>query len=450
MFLTSKKCEGLGDCVEKCPTEAIRLVEGKAFSCITCGTCYKVCPNNAISINKYGGYVVDRSKCNSCGVCAYNCPTGNIHIEDGITYGICSRCGVCMDSCSLDARVDGFEVIEGRQLEFLESLSLLDQNKKFSSSDKPSTRACMVTDTDKCVLCGRCQYYCPTNAIMVDNKNSDNLCTRCRVCSDVCPVGAIEHGEIDYEKCTLCLKCLKSCPNDAILVEDFKVSINKNTSSDVEGSIVSCLNCGLCSENSKGALKRDNKGKLSFDPSIYDEDDDIQAISDCPVNILREVPEYGLEGYCVLCGKCKSVCDREEARDFKVFKWDGSVSEDCISCGTCAEVCPEGAIILKHDGIDVDSDKCILCETCAIHCPVEVIPKTTILHKEAVEGFNIINQNNCIQCELCLNICPEEAIKKVDDNIIINEEECIYCGACKNICPAKAILFERTFQKKME
>ena len=52
------------NCIKECPTKAIRLINGRAFSCLTCGICYKNCPNGAIFMNSYGGYVVDRAKCN--------------------------------------------------------------------------------------------------------------------------------------------------------------------------------------------------------------------------------------------------------------------------------------------------------------------------------------------------------------------------------------------------
>ena len=113
MFLSTNKCQGLGKCIKECPTEAIRLINNKAFSCITCGVCYRECPNHAIYKNKYGGYVVDRAKCNGCGVCQFNCPIGSIKIsEDGRVKGICSRCGRCVDSCGINARVDGFDLID--------------------------------------------------------------------------------------------------------------------------------------------------------------------------------------------------------------------------------------------------------------------------------------------------------------------------------------------------
>ena len=74
MFLSTNTCEGKRDCINQCPTKAIKFINGKSFSCLTCGICHKNCPNGAIFQNSYGGYVVDRAKCNGCGMCLYNCP----------------------------------------------------------------------------------------------------------------------------------------------------------------------------------------------------------------------------------------------------------------------------------------------------------------------------------------------------------------------------------------
>ena len=50
-YLEKDKCKGCTNCMRKCPTEAIRIVEGKAKindeKCINCGECIRVCPYNA-------------------------------------------------------------------------------------------------------------------------------------------------------------------------------------------------------------------------------------------------------------------------------------------------------------------------------------------------------------------------------------------------------------------
>jgi len=352
--------------------------------------------------------------------------------------------------CPEKARVDAYDLIEDRQLKFLESLNLTVQPPIRSKKvDETAERTSLVTDSDKCTLCRRCEYYCPTGAIIVDVE-PQGKCTECRICEDVCPVDAIENCTIDPEKCTLCLKCMKECPNQAIYVDDFQVKIKKlDVWEKIEGKIVSCLNCGLCAEACEsGALKMID-GHLRYDPTLCEECETTACIEDCPVETLRlsDEPERRIKGFCVSCGKCVKACDINEARSFKNVTWDGSISEDCISCGICAEVCPKDAITLHRGTIEVDTKKCVLCEKCAIHCPTNAIPTTT-MHKKAIkEGFTFVQDKLCMNCKLCAKICPEEAIKEDDDGkMVVDDSKCIYCGACRNACPAKAILFEREFE----
>lgn len=53
VVLNENRCVGCTSCLKICPTEAIRLVEGKARiigeKCIDCGECIRICPNHAKS-----------------------------------------------------------------------------------------------------------------------------------------------------------------------------------------------------------------------------------------------------------------------------------------------------------------------------------------------------------------------------------------------------------------
>jgi len=48
------KCEGCGDCVEECPSEAIEIVDEKAKikveDCVDCEACVDACPTEAITM----------------------------------------------------------------------------------------------------------------------------------------------------------------------------------------------------------------------------------------------------------------------------------------------------------------------------------------------------------------------------------------------------------------
>lgn len=50
-----EKCDGCGTCIEMCPYNFRRVVDGKSTvdpnQCIGCGRCVAVCPNGAISLD---------------------------------------------------------------------------------------------------------------------------------------------------------------------------------------------------------------------------------------------------------------------------------------------------------------------------------------------------------------------------------------------------------------
>jgi ferredoxin len=52
--IDKEKCTGCGDCVEECPSEAIKMVGDKAeidaAACIDCGVCIDACPVEAITL----------------------------------------------------------------------------------------------------------------------------------------------------------------------------------------------------------------------------------------------------------------------------------------------------------------------------------------------------------------------------------------------------------------
>lgn len=66
-------------------------------------------------------------------------------------------------------------------------------------------------------------------------KVNKEKCTRCKICVDVCPVGAIEidnQGKAFItEKCTLCKLCVKECPENAIeIIGEIKKKAEIDTS----------------------------------------------------------------------------------------------------------------------------------------------------------------------------------------------------------------------------
>ncbi len=54
VHLMEEKCKGCVNCIKRCPTEAIRVRDGKAHiieaRCIDCGECVRICPNQAKTV----------------------------------------------------------------------------------------------------------------------------------------------------------------------------------------------------------------------------------------------------------------------------------------------------------------------------------------------------------------------------------------------------------------
>ncbi len=205
------KYEGVRDC------RAAVLAGGGdkscAYGCLGYGTCSRVCPFGAISMNEDDLPVVDITKCTGCRKCEQACPKKVIEVlpasrqvlvschskDKGIDTKKncqvgCIACGKCAKVCPFDAP---------------------------SVSNNLSR-----IDLDKCRVCGLCVSPCPTNAIVdfIPKRSKafvlDN-CIGCQICTKVCPVNA-PSGElkkkhlIDQNKCIGCGICTAKCPVQAI------------------------------------------------------------------------------------------------------------------------------------------------------------------------------------------------------------------------------------------
>ena len=134
-----------------------------SYGCLGFGDCVKVCPFDAIRINRLTGLPeVEDEKCTACGKCVKACPKLLIELRKKGTKS--RRIYVnCMNK------------------------------------DKPAVamKSCRVS----CISCKKCLKACPFDAITIEN----NL------------------AYINDDKCRLCRKCVSECPNASIAELNFPI-----------------------------------------------------------------------------------------------------------------------------------------------------------------------------------------------------------------------------------
>jgi electron transport complex, rnfABCDGE type, B subunit len=114
-------CLGLGDCVDACNYDSIRVINGVAKvdrdACVACGACAKACPQFLIRISPVKNMVichchstekggVTRKACEvgciGCKKCESVCKFDSVHVTDNLAFinpDTCKNCGACAKVC---------------------------------------------------------------------------------------------------------------------------------------------------------------------------------------------------------------------------------------------------------------------------------------------------------------------------------------------------------------
>ena len=311
-----------------------------------------------------------KENCVKCRQCEKKCPAGCIDIENTtIDNGRCVRCAVCLDECNFSAI--GFT---GKKIPVKSAdISRRDFIKRGSVAigstvagtvmlklgiDKfapdvafskilPPGAGTMARFSKKCTSCLICVQNCPQNIIRpavggdapVSLDLHHNFCSwDCKMCSDICPTGALhelsleekQHTQIALAQisssCVGCRKCVPVCHAKAI-------SMKPNGCAAVEPQ--SCVGCGRC----------------TFECPV-------KAISLMPVAIQKELQPR----------------KQSEPQESKKSPKAVINFKSCFSCGSCAEVCPVKAITLSDDETpQIIDSRCIGCGKCVKICPAKAI-----------------------------------------------------------------------------
>jgi len=261
VIINSKTCRGCGTCIKVCPEEAISLkpavieygrLKKSALAiidekkCTFCGVCSEVCYFNAITF-KIDGEVsrnvlgddfprfIRRVEWNAvlcdpiCNLCEMSCPTKAIELgeDKDRQYGV----------VTIDLPEDASRTLINRFSDALkkgydECMKLAKEYPSVKVNKLDRYRRFFYYDKEKCIACGWCQGVCPNGAIIKEGiyigtvSIKNELCSEnCRVCMDVCPCKAIYGSplRVNQSYCMLCGACKESCPEDAITIKRDKI-----------------------------------------------------------------------------------------------------------------------------------------------------------------------------------------------------------------------------------
>lgn len=215
----------------------------------------KATPMSPRAITPAGSGSVARflDACTACHLCLEACPTKCLrpaYMEYGVTGimkphlafdgAFCNfDCTACADVCPSGAILP---------------IALADKKKTRIAKAKFLRKKCIAA-LDK-TDCGACSEHCPTKALdmtsLVQPQWDSESCSLCKKCLKICPVDAIKwkadptgnsEGSItiDYQKCIGCGKCARRCHNEALVMKpaqwDIRVPIL---------DVNYCIGCGAC------------------------------------------------------------------------------------------------------------------------------------------------------------------------------------------------------------
>ena len=207
--------------------------------CIRCDLCVEECPVNAIQSSNINKTAQILNNCVKCEICAQTCPISAIYVLKGVTKSNKNK--------DIEYKITELN-IPHRKLK-MENINI---------------------NRSKCVMCGNCTKYCPTNAIKLrtkkyieektkkENPQMDNehkypfikekICIGCGSCAHLCMQNAISLKRnlcpiiinnkitIDEDVCVGCFLCEENCPTGAIKVQDGKAVLDDKK----------CIRCREC------------------------------------------------------------------------------------------------------------------------------------------------------------------------------------------------------------
>ncbi|MBA7499938.1 Ferredoxin-type protein NapF [subsurface metagenome] len=262
-----------------------------------------------------------------------------------------------------------------------------------------------------------CRNLCPLGGLLAFLSKfsvfkftfSDN-CTKCKICEDICPTGAIdsEAQKIDSAECINCLRCQYECPQTAI---KYRINLSIVPFDIKKRQFITTLGASLVAVPlAKSLIHRKLEGRLIRPPG--------------------SIPEPDFLNICIHCGMCMKVCPTNGL-------------QPCIlEAGINGLWTPK--LVPRIGGCEKN------CNKCGQICPTSAIRKLSLEEKSYAKiGTAVIDRSKCIAweqdkvCLICDEICPYNAINSLNETIrettllrpFVDERICTGCGLCESRCP---------------
>jgi coenzyme F420-reducing hydrogenase delta subunit/Na+-translocating ferredoxin:NAD+ oxidoreductase RNF subunit RnfB len=228
---------------------------------------------------------------------------------------------------------------------------------------------------------------------------NDNYCSRCTICSSLCPYDAITQDRtnhkmvLDIEKCQVCGICYSACPAKAIDTVYYSTDSVLKYLEKIRPQYKSDTLVIMC-EGSAPDFSQVGKlfGIKKFIPLA------VPCVGRISEEVLLEVLLSGVKKIDIL------ACDEDYCRFHRGSPLAG---RRIFALNRMLEQLGYGkeAITLKRNSlkVKVDKDLCIACGTCVAFCPYHA-PKL-----ESVGGISF-DLEACRGCGLCAALCPAFAL----------------------------------------
>lgn len=271
-------------------------------------------------------------------------------------------------------------------------------------------------------LCPLGAVYALTTRFSIFKRKPYLSCRHCKKCSTDCRMNAFdENDKLMSEECTLCMDCLKFCP-DQITTFKFVYPFYRSAPMDISRRQV--LTAGIA-----GALI----------PAVIRTSAGAKQYNEFIIRPPGAQDEAGFLAACVRCGECMKVCINNALQPLGLQKGLEGVFTPVLvprlgycefNCTLCSQVCPTEAIRKldiqqKHRFVigraAFDHSRCLVyaqkkeCIVCEEHCPT---------YDKAIK-FHIVEKNPA----------GETADRLMEPYVI--PELCIGCGICENVCPVQ-------------